>query len=190
MRLTMFDSPRPNSSQPFSPHLTLSPGSPNITQTYSLVVAQILAGPNSPLHSGGGGGSLGAGGLSSSGSVGALKRELSQQRTAYLKTGKLSTDAVVLAYIARLEEHLKTCEVSAWFVEAVAGCLRPGFLVDPMILLGVDQHAQALRSPSLPNPHHDRVLPADGSLRRGQSSSAARPRSAHRPGGAAENPAD
>lgn len=75
-----------------------------------LVLCQVLSGRNSPLAGGGQASFM----LSRGGSVGALKKNLSQRRAAYLTTGQLSTDAAVLAYMQRLEEHRKMCEVRVW----------------------------------------------------------------------------
>jgi hypothetical protein len=81
------------------------------------VLLQLLQGPHTP----------GAGAESSflthtSGNIGshrsgtqniaALKRSLSRARAAYMGTGQLTADDVVLAYMRRLDDHRKVCELT------------------------------------------------------------------------------
>ena len=94
----------------------------------ALVVVQLLAAAAAPegdgLQNSSLGGSLGGGrgsSLGGGGSVGALKPGLSQRRAAYSTTGRLDTDPAVVAYMARLDAHRKTCEVGAHWVTA-CGC--------------------------------------------------------------------
>jgi hypothetical protein len=177
-------------------------------QLIRLVVGQILSGPNSPLINSSSGGTMPGNGLltpqaaadgsssSSPGAVqavassisgysssggGASRKKLLGQRGAYLTMGHLDTDAAVLAYIARLESHRKTCEVRRVRVPVypcVCRLWRQG-----VCSLGKMHPLNLPAAPFTKSPAHR-------ALRRGQRRRPARAGPHDRPGGAPAVAAD